>query len=89
MDELATVTVAGGFGSSLDPRWLRRLGIPLPSFSQEVFMGNTSLCGAELWHANAYTPARMNRLASEVRTVLLAEEEGFQDIYVDSMHFGG
>lgn len=30
LSDIATVAVSGGFGSSLKPRWLKALGIPLP-----------------------------------------------------------
>ncbi len=89
LDDVATLAVSGGFGSSLSPFWLKDLGIPVPPYAQVVILGNTALCGAELWHANAPTPDRMEGLARQVELVSLAEEAGFQKLYIDSMHFGG
>ena len=88
ISDVATVAVSGGFGSSLKPRWLKALGIPLPPFAQVVILGNTALCGAELWNASGPAPEQLSRMARETQVVQLAEEEGFQEIYIDSMVFG-
>jgi uncharacterized 2Fe-2S/4Fe-4S cluster protein (DUF4445 family) len=88
LEEIATTAISGGFGSSLQPSWLKSLGIPLPPYAQTFVLGNTALCGAELWHSNLETPKRMEALAKEITLVQLAEEEEFERIYIDSMHFG-
>ncbi len=88
LEEIATLAIAGGFGSSLSPQWLKDLGIPIPPYAQTVVLGNTALCGAELWNANRDTPERMRRTAGAIKLIQLAEEEEFERIYIDSMHFG-
>ena len=89
LEDIATLAVAGGFGSSLNPQWLKVLGVPVPPFAQTVVLGNAALCGAELWQVNSTTPLEMGRMARDVRVLNLAEEEGFEELYIDSMHFGG
>ncbi|MCR5162911.1 MAG: ASKHA domain-containing protein [Thermoguttaceae bacterium] len=85
--ELASFRVAGGFGRNIRPACAQRLGlvpaeIPL---DRVEFIGNSSLAGAVQAAVSTERWAEAETLACGTQCVDLSQEEGFSDVFMDSM----
>lgn len=100
-EEIGKVYVAGGFGFYLDKRAAARTGlIPFELEERIETVGNTSLAGARLLGKEmlaAYDSKRetadlevmekLEKFADRAEVFQLAEEQGFEKIYVDYLNF--
>lgn len=86
--DLRRIHLAGAFGNYVDLASARRIGLLPSGFSAVVPAGNTALLGAKLalCAGNDPDPAFAGLLAG-VRHVSLADDERFQDIFVEEMGF--
>lgn len=87
-DDIEQVIIAGAFGAHLDLANFRRLGfLPHLPRATYTYIGNTSLMAAA---AACREPAFMEqarRLRDQVREVALAQDQGFQRLYLDALAF--
>jgi uncharacterized 2Fe-2S/4Fe-4S cluster protein (DUF4445 family) len=85
--ELASFRVAGGFGRNIRPECAQRLGlVPAETSLDRVeFIGNSSLAGAVQAAVSSERWAAAEALARETQCVDLSQEEGFSDVFMDSM----
>ncbi len=87
-DEVEDVLVAGSFGYHLREESLMNVAIFPEGFRGKIrFVGNTSRTGAEAFLLNQGTRTYMERVASSVRSVELADQPGFNDLFVKSLQF--
>lgn len=89
LKELDGIYVAGAFGSSLDIRNAKALGL-LPAVAEKkiLFIGNSSLAGARKLLLSAPERAAAQSLARTVTHVSLAARTDFQEAFVRSLEFG-
>lgn len=85
MEQIDRVVLAGGFGYFLDPKAAAAIRL-LPEELQEKTQtgGNTALAGALRWERRRLEQQKEQQ---KVQVINLAECEGFQDLYLDSMNF--
>lgn len=85
MEQIDRVVLAGGFGYFLDPKAAAAIRL-LPEELQEKTQtgGNTALAGALSWGLRRMEQQKEQQ---KVQVINLAECEGFQDLYIDSMNF--
>lgn len=100
-EEIGRVYVAGGFGFYLDKRAAARTGlIPFELEEKIETVGNTSLAGARLLGkkilaaydskgktADLEVMEKLEEFADRAEVFQLAEEQGFEKIYVDYLNF--
>lgn len=89
MEQIDRVVLAGGFGYFLDPKAAAAIRL-LPEELQEKTQtgGNTALAGALRWgRRNLKQQKELQTEQQKVQVINLAECEGFQDLYLDSMNF--
>ena len=86
--EIATLYLAGGFGSTLLPSSALDIGLlPAALTGRIETAGNTALSGALLLAAQPEAFASMRTLLQRITVVELARERGFQDAFADAMLF--
>ncbi|GHS93440.1 hypothetical protein FACS1894107_11630 [Planctomycetales bacterium] len=82
------VIIAGSFGYHLRAESLLHLGLlPRELAGKISFAGNTSKSGARLFLLNHAERARAAALARAVRAVNLADDEGFQKVFIAALAF--
>lgn len=89
MEQIDRVVLAGGFGYFLDPKAAAAIRL-LPEELQEKTQtgGNTALAGALRWgRRNLKQQKELQTEQQKVQVINLAECEGFQDLYIDSVNF--
>ncbi len=83
---LRTVLVAGSFGGYLKEEWLKGLNIlPEGTEAPVTYIGNVALWGAKWSVLSVKVRKLMESLKNEVEVIQLAEEEGFQEAYLEGM----
>ena len=86
-DRLAGVSLAGGFGSYIDPAAAMRIGL-LPRISAPVVsMGNAAEMGACLCAQSEPALHEAERIAQDARTIELASDPFFNERYIEQMLF--
>lgn len=86
-DRLAGVSLAGGFGSYIDPAAAMRIGL-LPRISAPVVsMGNAAGMGACLCAQSEPALHEAERIAQDARTIELASDPFFNERYIEQMLF--
>ena len=87
-EEIDTVYLAGGFGYYLDSNSAAIIGlIPEELAGKVKAVGNTSLMGAYLYGRNADAREEVLTITELAIPVNLAEQEGFEENYLESLHF--
>lgn len=98
-EEIERVYIAGGFGFYLDKKAAARIGlIPYEWAEKAKMVGNTSLAGVRLLERERIKQGGGNilewdawddleRFAGKAEVFQLAEEPGFDKVYVDFMNF--
>jgi uncharacterized 2Fe-2S/4Fe-4S cluster protein (DUF4445 family) len=81
--------LAGAFGTALALEDLKILGLVPPGIERAIALGNASLVGAEAVALSEECLTRAEELVGEVEVVDLVSQEGYQDIYMASLSFGG
>lgn len=90
MARIATVYVAGGFGSSLRAADLRRLGLLPEGLGGRVrVVGNAAIEGAKILLTSLEARDEAGRIAREARHVELFSEPAFNEEFYRSMEFTG
>lgn len=86
-DEIERVYLAGGFGYFLDIKKAAAIGIiPQELEEKTIPAGNTALKGA-LQFLEEPDFARLEKIRAQTEEVVLAEDDGFEELYVHSMYF--
>ena len=87
--DLEAVYVAGAFGSSLDIRRSRAIGL-LPDLPEEKirFIGNSSLAGAKRLLLSGPERNAVESLVKRIGHVSLATRRDFQEEFIRSLEFG-
>jgi uncharacterized 2Fe-2S/4Fe-4S cluster protein (DUF4445 family) len=90
LSSIVKVHLAGAFGNYISRKSARRIGLlPFPS-DRILAAGNTALLGAKLaLFSEPGQVATFEELRGRVTHVVLNEDPGFQDTYVDEMLFPG
>lgn len=87
-DDVASLSVAGGFGSYLDLQAAGRIGLLPPKLLSRVrVLGNAALSGAALLLLDRGFWSRGAALASRAQTVDLSANETFKAAYLEGMLF--
>ncbi len=87
-DEIDQVYLAGGFGYYLDTQKAARIGlIPDELCEKSKAVGNTSLMGAYLYGRNPGAVTEVEALVALAEPINLAEQPGFEQIYLESLDF--
>ena len=87
-EAIDTVYLAGGFGYYLDTNSAAIIGlIPEELAGKVKAVGNTSLMGAYLYGRNADAREEVLTITELAIPVNLAEQEGFEENYLESLHF--
>ncbi|MBE6424908.1 MAG: DUF4445 domain-containing protein [Thermoguttaceae bacterium] len=88
--QLTAFHIAGGFGKSLRIRNAQRIGlIPVDVPPKNIhFLGNTSLAGSIIAARTPELWTRAETLARKTQCIDLALEDGFADVFMDSMLWG-
>lgn len=90
LEEVDRVLVAGQFGKHLDPASLTGAGIlPTCLGDKIVYIGNSSMTGAELCLLSRAERQRAQELAREISYVELSISDGYEDLFTRSLQFGG
>lgn len=86
--EIDKVYLAGGFGYVLPVEKAVHIGV-LPEQLEEriVAIGNSSLAGAIRYAIDPDFPMRLNMVAGMAREIHIANQEEFQDLYIQHMNF--
>ena len=89
VSDVKQLLLAGAFGNYLDPHSACAIGL-LPAELEDriVPVGNAAGAGAEIAVLNHNEERRSAEMAAKVKFVELANDPGFQDVYVDQMFFG-
>lgn len=86
--ELDHIVIAGGFGFSLNPKSLERIGLLPPGTYQKVmFAGNTSKSGCARLLVDISTRRFLEKEMEAVKHVSIAERTDFMELFVQRMHF--
>jgi uncharacterized 2Fe-2S/4Fe-4S cluster protein (DUF4445 family) len=87
-EEIDKVYLAGGFGYVLPIEKAVHIGL-LPEQLKEkiVAIGNSSLAGATRYTIDQEFPAKLERLIGIAKEIHIANEEEFQDLYIQFMNF--
>jgi uncharacterized 2Fe-2S/4Fe-4S cluster protein (DUF4445 family) len=90
MGDVASIFVAGGFGSALRARDLRRLGLlPAGLKGRVEIVGNAAIEGAKILLTSLEARDEAARIASEARHVELFSERAFNEEFYRSMELTG
>ncbi|RLD96480.1 MAG: hypothetical protein DRI93_00810 [Aquificota bacterium] len=84
-----TLYMAGAFGSSLPLEDLVILGLVPSQVKGLVPLGNVSLLGAEVVALSRSCLKRVEKLVGDVEVMDLALWDGYQETYLESLHFPG
>jgi uncharacterized 2Fe-2S/4Fe-4S cluster protein (DUF4445 family) len=88
MKRITTVYVAGGFGSSLKGKDLKRLGILPPEVGGGVrIVGNAAIEGAKILLTSLEARDEADRVARHTEHVELFSQPAFNDEFYRSMEF--
>ncbi len=89
VSDIRQLLLAGAFGNYLDPHSACAIGLLPPELEERIIpVGNAAGAGAQIAVLNEEERARSARMASAVEFVELANDPGFQDVYVDKLMFG-
>lgn len=83
--EIHTLHLAGAFGNYISRASARRIGLLRVPMNRIVPAGNTALHGAK--RALFEEPAAWDAVARRIEHIMLNEDRGFHDIYVEEMVF--
>ncbi|MDR0223303.1 MAG: ASKHA domain-containing protein [Oscillospiraceae bacterium] len=87
-DDVTAVQIAGSFGYHLQAKSLINIAILPRDFEDRIeFVGNTSKSGGKAFLLNMPCRAEMEKLVKNVNCVELANQEGFDRLFVKSMSF--
>ena len=87
-DQIETVFLAGGFGYKLDVDKAFRIGLLPEELEGKVTAAlNTSLGGCKKYLMDVDASENLIRIRNMCKSINLAEKEGFDEIYLDSMNF--
>jgi uncharacterized 2Fe-2S/4Fe-4S cluster protein (DUF4445 family) len=86
--EIATVMIAGAFGSYVNPRSAMRIGlIPSVPIERVISVGNSALAGAKMYLLSR----RVRELADKLHEITelheLSVEKGFMEAFISNMSF--
>ncbi len=85
-EEIKRIYLAGNFGGALKKAWLRDLKfIPEDIKAPIEYMGNVSLWGAKCYVSSKNVKETMLSLKKKAEVLQLAEEDGFQEAYLEGM----
>lgn len=85
-DEVDTVYLAGGFGCYLQPESATKIGLIPKEFSNRISaIGNSCLYGMR--RNNVIDKENIKNLCEHTKVLNLAEEEEFQNLYIEHMNF--
>ncbi len=88
VSDLDRIYVAGAFGSALDIGNAMRIGLIPTVLPEKIeFVGNASLAGAKVLLLSGEERMRCEKLAATIRHLSLAQDERFQEIFIDSLTF--
>ncbi len=87
-EAIDTVYLAGGFGFVLPIEKAVHIGL-LPEQLKEkmVAIGNSSLAGASRYTIDQEFPDRLDKLAEMAQEIHIANQEEFQELYIQHMNF--
>lgn len=89
LDEIDTLYIAGGFGSSMNPQSTAAIGLIPPILADRVhFSGNAALAGASMLLLEPELRAHAVALSQKATELSLSTSETFMDAYVECMMFG-
>lgn len=89
LDDIRTLYIAGGFGSSMDPQSAGAIGLIPPSLAGRVqFLGNAALAGAAMLLLQPELRQQAFDLSKNATELALSTSETFMDYYVECMMFG-
>ena len=87
-ERIGKLYLAGGMGHSLDTDSAAAIGlIPQELKDKVVSVGNTSLAGCVKYGMNGRTDSDIEAILEKSEEVILANEEGFSDLYYENMMF--
>jgi len=86
--DVTLVQIAGSFGYHLQAKSLINIALLPRDFADRIeFVGNTSKTGGEAFLLNKPCREEMNSLVKEITCVELANQEGFDKLFVKAMSF--
>ena len=89
-DDIASVMIAGAFGSYMSPVSACGIGLIPPALQEKVMaIGNAAGQGARLCALSIDEYHRASTLAKNIEYLELAADPAFQDIFVDELEFPG
>ncbi|MDR3182561.1 MAG: ASKHA domain-containing protein [Planctomycetaceae bacterium] len=87
-DEVQQVEIAGSFGYHLNEKSLLDIGLLPAAFKDKVkFVGNTAQSGGIAFLLNTDCREKMCSAVTEIRKIELANNEGFEKLFVASLAF--
>jgi uncharacterized 2Fe-2S/4Fe-4S cluster protein (DUF4445 family) len=87
-EDVATVLIAGSFGYHLQAKSLVNIALLPEEFIDKIeFIGNTSKSGGAAFLLNQSCRGEMERLVQEITCVELANQEGFDKLFVRCLGF--
>ena len=87
-EDVEMFSIAGGFGSSMDPDSGRAIGLfPAALRDKTDFIGNAALGGAAMLLLNRDIRAKAEQLADAAEEIELSTSAAFMDHYIDCMSF--
>jgi len=87
-NDVHRVEIAGSFGYHLNEKSLLNIGLLPNEFAGKVqFVGNTAQSGGVAFLLNTDFREKLKQVAAEVHKIELANNEGFQKLFVDSLGF--
>jgi uncharacterized 2Fe-2S/4Fe-4S cluster protein (DUF4445 family) len=90
LEDVATVLIAGSFGSSLRPSCLRRLGLLPPEIRGRIrIIGNSAIEGAKILLTSRSARREATKLAERTQHVELFSRPEFKDEFYAGMAFPG
>lgn len=89
-EDIASVMIAGAFGSYMSPASACGIGLIPPELEEKVIaIGNAAGQGARLCMLSIDEYQRSARLAGRIEYLELAADPAFQDVFVDELEFPG
>lgn len=87
-EDIKQVIIAGALGEYLDLENFRRLGfIPAFPHANYTYIGNTSLMAAARGCMDSHFMDEIRNLRDSVHEVMLVQDPGFQQLYLDCLSF--
>ncbi len=87
-DDIASVYIAGSFGSSLNGNHAVRIGLLPEVFEGKIRVcGNTALAGAQSVLCDSAGMARLESIRHQAKALSLVELPGFQELFLRYMEF--